>query len=70
LCVSCALQEGPPDGLVAHPVWNPRVESRDRAHLMPILTPAYPAMNSSYNVGEPQLRYAYICWKYTFGRST
>jgi len=36
--------------------WNPRLNPRDRAHLAPIVTPAHPSMNSSYNIGAPQLR--------------
>lgn len=32
------------------PVWDPRVNVSDRFHLMPIITPAYPQQNSTYNV--------------------
>mmetsp|Transcript_28337 Transcript_28337/g.67405 ORF Transcript_28337/g.67405 Transcript_28337/m.67405 type:complete len:688 (+) Transcript_28337:287-2350(+) len=43
------LEEDPTLGLV---VWDPRKNIRDREHLFPIITPAYPCMNSSYNVSE------------------
>ncbi|XP_066395489.1 nuclear poly(A) polymerase 1-like [Miscanthus floridulus] len=42
----CHIEEG----YLALPVWDPRRNYRDRGHQMPIITPAYPCMNSSYNV--------------------
>ncbi|XP_071834965.1 poly(A) polymerase beta-like [Apostichopus japonicus] len=34
------------------PVWDPRVNIQDRFHLLPIITPAYPQQNSTYNVTQ------------------
>ncbi|VDM29663.1 unnamed protein product [Toxocara canis] len=31
-------------------VWDPRTRSCDRYHLMPIITPAFPEQNSTFNV--------------------
>jgi poly(A) polymerase len=50
------IQDTPPPGVLPLPAWNPNVNPRDGLHICPIITPAYPSMNSSYNVGMPQLR--------------
>ncbi|KRZ21117.1 Poly(A) polymerase gamma, partial [Trichinella pseudospiralis] len=33
-------------------IWDPRVKQSDRYHLMPIITPAFPQQNSTFNVTE------------------
>lgn len=52
------------DGNLGLTVWNPKIHHRDRSHLMPIITPAYPAMNSTYNVSQSTL----FALKREFGR--
>ncbi|XP_075452307.1 poly(A) polymerase gamma isoform X3 [Ascaphus truei] len=43
------LLKQPEDSNLNLPVWDPRVNPADRYHLMPIITPAYPQQNSTYN---------------------
>jgi len=43
-------------GLTGFKVWNPKVNASDRAHIMPVITPAFPAMNSTHNVTETTKR--------------
>ena len=38
------------------PVWDPHQNVRDRLHVMPILTPAYPQQNSAFNVSRSTLK--------------
>lgn len=44
------LLKSPEDSKLGFPVWDPRVNVSDRYHLMPIITPAYPQQNSTFNV--------------------
>jgi len=37
-------------GMTDFKVWNPKTNHADRQHIMPVITPAFPAMNSTHNV--------------------
>lgn len=42
----------PDDAKLGFKVWDPRVNVQDRFHLMPIITPAYPQQNSTFNTSQ------------------
>ncbi|XP_057446982.1 nuclear poly(A) polymerase 1-like [Lotus japonicus] len=48
----CGIEEGS----LGLQIWDPRRNPKDKFHLMPIITPAYPCMNSTYNVTASTLR--------------
>ncbi|CAJ1436873.1 unnamed protein product [Effrenium voratum] len=51
------IQEKPnTPGLMMFKIWNPKVYPQDRLHIMPIITPAFPCMNSTHNVSETTKR--------------
>lgn len=44
------------DGPLPVRVWNPRIYPADRAHRMPVITPAYPSMCATHNVTASTLK--------------
>lgn len=48
------IEQGPPN--MQHSVWNPRVDRRDQAHRMPIITPAYPSMCATHNITQSTMQ--------------
>jgi poly(A) polymerase len=51
----CEINE-PQNMPVGLKVWNPKTNPADRQHVMPVITPAFPAMNSTHNVTETTKR--------------
>jgi len=50
------LLKKPEEAGLNFPVWDPRQVVGDRYHLMPIITPAYPQQNSTFNVSRSTLK--------------
>ena len=44
------LRQMPTENKLGFQIWDPRTNPADRFHLMPIITPAYPQQNSTFNV--------------------
>ncbi len=49
------LLKKPEEVGLGFPLWDPRQNVSDRFHLMPIITPAYPQQNSTFNVSRSTL---------------
>eukprot|EP00930_Biecheleria_cincta_P083644 TRINITY_DN73178_c0_g1_i1.p1 TRINITY_DN73178_c0_g1~~TRINITY_DN73178_c0_g1_i1.p1 ORF type:complete len:640 (+),score=86.99 TRINITY_DN73178_c0_g1_i1:29-1948(+) len=56
VCLTHIVEMSNTPGLMAFKIWNPKVYPQDRLHLMPIITPAFPCMNSTHNVSETTKR--------------
>jgi len=50
------MHEKSEPGLMAFKIWNPKEYPQDRLHIMPVITPAFPCMNSTHNVSETTKR--------------
>lgn len=50
------IEEKETPGLMMFKIWNPKANPQDRMQLMPIITPAFPCMNSTHNVSETTKR--------------
>ena len=50
------LLKKPEDFGLGFTVWDPRYNVADRFHVMPIITPAYPQQNSTFNVSNSTLK--------------
>lgn len=49
-----AISPGSP--ALGYKLWNPRLNIQDARHLMPVVTPSYPSMNTTHNVSLSTLR--------------
>ena len=54
--ILCPITQSSEVGLMGFKIWNPKLNHSDRHHLMPIITPSFPCMNSTYNVTETTRR--------------
>jgi len=54
--ILCDIVESLQPGMQGFKVWNPKTNPADRQHVMPVITPAFPAMNSTHNVTETTKR--------------
>eukprot|EP00933_Yihiella_yeosuensis_P039704 TRINITY_DN3381_c4_g1_i1.p1 TRINITY_DN3381_c4_g1~~TRINITY_DN3381_c4_g1_i1.p1 ORF type:complete len:647 (+),score=126.73 TRINITY_DN3381_c4_g1_i1:76-2016(+) len=56
VCICNIREPSNVPGLSAFKIWNPKVYPQDRMHIMPVITPAFPSMNSTHNVSESTKR--------------